>query len=290
MSGGMPYYLEKGDMLRRFEDVVNSTEHPDYAARALRALRNPRRDLSKNFLFQKPAPGPNEKGATPSEPEIDTELETHFNDHWLGTPSAAADAEAAETAPDEPSAAPPSPTGWWWAYRGDADPVLRTTLARGLEVALGVPPDEEFEYPTRRHWPIALFWVCGHRWFEGWVTWLQDKERDTGFVIALLATPGFNGGHPLRQEPAKRDDGEVERVTSLPDDRDGLWLVTHENHRQSWKAPHPPNAGPSGSGLWRTPYLTTVDSGEVVVLDVSEEDDGLKRTRQPFIPVEVVKP
>jgi len=116
------------------------------------------------------------------------------------------------------------------------------------------------------------------------VTWRTDAEQSTGHVVILLTTPGFSGDtEPMRKKPGlkKAKDNlpqeEVRRVTSLPTNQDlhGLWLVTQEEHRREWAAPYPKNAEASASGDWRTPYLTNVDCGPVLVLDMSEEDTGL---------------
>src|SRR5262249_12672096 len=100
----------------------------------------------------------------------------HFAVHWLGYDPATMAPQAAF------DPANPDPTGWWTAWYGDAERVLRKTMTQAIEVALGLdagdPPDT-----ATRCWRMMFTWTCGAPMLQGWVHWWDfslDEVHPTG--------------------------------------------------------------------------------------------------------------
>jgi hypothetical protein len=83
-------------------------------------------------------------------------------------------------------------TGYWVAYQGDVNEIVRSTLTWALEQSLGLAPGDTG--PGRDDpWEIEIFWKCPTPWFEGWVvTRPVDGRADPA------AEPGATEG--LRQQ------------------------------------------------------------------------------------------
>ena len=157
MPGSMPYSLEKGPYLSVIEDYVNGGR--ERALTALTSLRNGDAiDGLEAFDSQ-----PLDAG-----PYSTTQLRDHFKQDWLGYKPDG----LGGWLPPPPFDALNSPTtGFWQAWHGDCEGVLRLTLIRALEVSLGIPHTQAAAANATQHWPIELFWRCPIPWFEGWVTW-----------------------------------------------------------------------------------------------------------------------
>jgi hypothetical protein len=327
---GMPYHLEKGPWLSVLEDYLNG--EPGRAADALVQLREAR--ARGTSLTQLPFLATRALDGDPDYATLDAR-QGHLRRDWFGTdgpatfmealmadlppaladelqargvsaPKDAARADVVTTFANEVLAVggpdvPPWPaTGFWFQYYGDVEGIVRETLVRTIEVALGVDHDEELpaDGPTRAL-PIELFWKCPQRWFEGWVTWRWDERHGTGQVTAVLATPG--SGKPVLENPGMGE-GALEATTTHatpppempwsapPSDparnpqqsAKGMWVITHAEHAQL-----PTRAADvgTGSGDWRVPAFgpTYVGLGPIVCVQPSEADGGVRPFGRSFV-------
>jgi hypothetical protein len=230
----------------------------------------------------------------------------HLAVDWFGKEE---DAQHPGTFVRPPLPTSPTPTGFWKAYEGDVEGIVRETLRRGIEVALGVAHNvavPQAPYEPSRHWPIELFVKCAQGWVEGWVTWRRRGDGPRGGqVTILISTPGDGpnqagpdagqGGSVVRLSPippASRQgrDFEINPVsTVLPstgvERRQGMWVITHRRHEKwgpgnttlpSKKGDWPP---PIGSGITGRP----ADAGgqypaqfqPIVTVSPSEADGGV---------------
>ena len=125
MPGSMPYSLEKGPYLSVIEDYVNGDR--ERALTALTSLRNGDAiDQLEAFDSQ-----PLDAG-----PYSTTQLRDHFKQDWLGYKP---DGQGGWLPPPPFDALTSPTTGFWQAWHGDCEGVLRLTLIRALEVSLGIP-------------------------------------------------------------------------------------------------------------------------------------------------------
>lgn len=319
---GMPYHLEKGPWLSILEDYLNADTYR--MIEALRHFRNSHAESSSlastPFLLTPALDG------DPDYPTL-ADRRRHLQNDWFGStsgarPSFVADtigaADLAEAVASELAAgadmstsggvrdfatrvmddervtldAWPS-TGFWFQYHGDVEGIVRESLIRGIEVALGI--DHDADLPTDlppRILPIELFWKCPQRWFEGWVTWRWDDEHCTGQVTVMFATPG--SGKPVLESPGLGD-GAVEASTSRVDvdesrpagpgpgepgrnarqSTKGMWVISQAEHVQ---LPATPDDRASGQGDWVIPPFgpSYVGVGEVICVQPAESDGGVK--------------
>jgi len=124
----------------------------------------------------------------------------HFAVHWLGYDPT--------TMKPQPAFDPANPntTGWWSEWYGDAEGVLRETMIRAVEVALGLDPGMGPAAATRC-WPMMFTWTCGSPMLQGWVSWCNfdatnnngDESGTGGVVNVIFSTPG--NGQPLWATP-----------------------------------------------------------------------------------------
>ena len=171
---GMPYHLEKGPVLSVLEDVLRGPTAQ--VENILTRLRDPSVPLAEvggldsTTLNAPPYPTTGDRVA-------------HIEKDWFGYVVG-----TQQQAPFNPLTNPT--TGFWENYWGDVAGIVRETLTRAVEVALGL--DHDAEPPGTRHWPIELFWKCPNPWFEGWVTWRHEPSQPaSGQVTVILATPGW---------------------------------------------------------------------------------------------------
>ncbi len=113
-----------------------------------------------------------------------TDNKDHLNQHWFGHND------------------PPGKvrTGWWHGWKGRPEAVMRETLIRTLEVAMGLRHDED-PRNARRQLPVDFYWICGLPRFESYISW-NDRQ-----ATVIILTPGFSA-----------DDLILEVLDSKPDD------------------------------------------------------------------------
>jgi hypothetical protein len=126
------------------------------------------------------------------------------------------------------------PTGHWHGYQGDPEAIMRATLIRAIEVALGI--DHGTDPATRsRFWPIDFYWICQGPFFQGWVTWLAPSRFDaSGRVTVTFTTPAAEG-HPVKEKITRPPAQAGARYRCPPDPDDwkashGMWVVGHEDY------------------------------------------------------------
>src|SRR5918993_5500209 len=141
MSGGMPYYLEKGPVLTLIETYINRP-HPGQH-KVLQVLRDAETNAAAAPASAVPATGwlnvlPDlwKDPAFKKMPGITD----HIVDHWFGLERGAAGWELPDSSLAE--------TGLWIDYRGDVLGIVRRTLRWALEVSLGLMPDETGPGPS----------------------------------------------------------------------------------------------------------------------------------------------
>jgi hypothetical protein len=210
---GMPYHLEKGPLLSVLDDFCNRGDDQ----RLLRALGRLRagdrlRDIG---AFDSPNLY---NPAWPWPYDAEPNLADHFDDHWLGRPG-----------PDH-----------WLFYTGPVEAIMRETLIRAIELAMGVVHEPENFEPTvaTRHWTIDFWWKCPQPWFEGWITWrrincgCEDPDDDhedcsRGHVIVLFATPSDDG--VVLDDPTAEATLVGPNVTHASE---GSWLIAAAKHER----------------------------------------------------------
>jgi hypothetical protein len=106
----------------------------------------------------------------------------HLQRHWFGDPPVVPGSKVGL-----PPIAPTRPTtGWWSDWYGDAHEIVRQTMQRAYQVALGSPSDTQVN--ATRNWPITVLWICGAAFFHGVVLW-DDHGNGDGHVTVAFATP-----------------------------------------------------------------------------------------------------
>lgn len=188
-------------------------------------------------------------------------------------------------------------TGFWYQYFGDVEAIFRESLIRAIEVSLGLEHDEPIPAQPVHQLPIEVFWKCPQRWFEGWVSWRWDREHRTGQVMLMFATPG--SGKPILQHPMLGEDAVLDPTLAsenalespvgpgpgaeaTPHTAKGLWVICHREHA---KLPSTPDDNGTPSGQWSVPPFgpTYVGVGDIVCVQPSERDGGVKPFGRPFI-------
>jgi hypothetical protein len=255
VPGGMPYHYEKGPFLSILEDDLNGTTA--HLVTQLDLLRGG--SLANASFFQQPQIATAWAKVEAAPP---TALADHVFTHWFGStgsfPSYTPQPSGPLTTGQLPPASGPQTTGFWSRYYGDVEGIVRLSLRRAVEVALGV--DTTSNAPVgpgevRRQWPIEVFWVCGLDRFEGYVMWRCDPGTGGGQVNLVfvtpptpdvyyddLVTPGRPGVKLPAIGPANTLTGKASPVSSVftasavdPADVDamqGMWLVSPAKHRR----------------------------------------------------------
>ena len=268
MPGSMPYSLEKGPYLSVIEDYVNGSR--GRALETLAKLRNGDAiDEIDAFDSQ-----PLDAG-----PYSTAQLRDHFKQDWLGYKP---DGNGGWLPPPKFDALTSPTTGFWQAWHGDCEGVLRLTLIRALEISLGVPHGQAAAANATQHWPIELFWRCPIPWFEGWVTWrVKGTPSTDGQVTVLLSTPSH--GHPLKNTPL--------RTNVVPDYAEdppsavgsqGSWVVSQRYHRPRKVVMSLPS--PQGTGTFPTVGLAYNSEGTPVTVSPAEWEGGVLNPPTPWVP------
>ena len=251
---GMPYHLEKGPLLSVLDAFCNTGTDARLVT-ALVALRNGAR-LTDVGAFDSP------NLYHPSFPfpfGNKADLVGHFETHWLGKGSLNASTKGKQT-------------GHWQFYKGPVESIMRETLIRALELALGVPhkPNDKAPVPTR-HWTIDFWWKCPQPWFEGWVTWRNAPTG--GKVTVIFATPSDDG--VVLREPLTEADEVLAPVTSATE---GSWLISSERHRQELQL----TVVPTSVGAVIFPTTWTVDDEKIVTVSPWFGSGGTKDGGWPY--------
>jgi hypothetical protein len=150
----MPYHLEKGPTIRLLEQHLNGSAEEMRAM--LDALRNSENSVDWVVsgipgLWDDPrfAHSPLGSGAA---------VQENLIRNWLGFEQVG----GAWQPGNDPT------TGYWVAYQGDVNEIVRRTLTWALEQSLGLAPDDAGA-GRDDPWEIEVFWKCPTPWFEGWV-------------------------------------------------------------------------------------------------------------------------
>jgi len=265
----MPYHFEKGPVLSVLENFLNGDQAR--AGSVLDGLRAGTALYSLGFL---------DSGAVQN-PGDPVPLKDHVYQDWFGWAKDAAGAWQ----PRAPGANTPT-TGYWTAYSGDVEHIVRCAVTRALEVSLGVPHVEPRHsshpgsvppcVPTR-HWPIDILWKCAQAWFEGWVTWRATAGG--GHVQLVLATPA--SGTPLLSDLRKGlpgyanpvGDGPNGNGSGSPTRTQGMWVVSHPNNVSTKHYVVTDSPSEDWSGWAIMPVIT--GTGDVVTWQLAEADGGV---------------
>jgi hypothetical protein len=252
---GMPYNLEQGPYLGMLEDLINREP-----VRCLESLRDPNKRVT---ALLRDAPSRIEGGRY----RDTAKLADHIDHDWFGLK------------PDSDA----TPTSRYWAYwRGDAEDIVRETIGRAIEVALGLQHDETAPDAPGQRWPISVLTACGIRWFEGWISWRRvGAEPHSGHVLVLLLTPTHGKPaeptllRPTRSFPADPPGAPYAVNPDRANGDRGLWAIgavreeriDPEGTSERWVSP----------GEFPRPHLgpTYQAHGEVVVVAPSEAQGGV---------------
>ena len=222
MSGGMPYYLEKGPVLTLIETYINRSEPGK--RKLLKALRDAENAPDSPQWVLDTLPQLWADHAFTKAPYITR----HIIEHWFGLYE-----QEGLWAPRDP---PTPTTGEWIAYKGDVNAIVRRTLRWALEVSLGLLPGEEG--PGRPDPAlIELFWLCGFNWFEGWVV-QRPAGAGSRVVSVIFVTPPHRGAE-VAKSPIAHVDGTMAGASALavPSREDDYEVVTFP---VATTPPHPP--------------------------------------------------
>jgi hypothetical protein len=254
MGNGMPYHLEKGPVFSVFE--ASKYQTPTSLLSILGKLRE--KTASGDWAHQIWELDPYDDPALNSGPWGNKALrEFHMRTHWFGDeavidPNTGAVTGYTKQKPTDFDPATHRTTGWWHNYFGDVEAIMRETLTRACEIALGL--DHGAVAPTdpstvKRCWPIDFVITCPAAWFEGWLCWRKTgPNRAEGHVTVHIVAPAHLHpndplGRPLNLKhprdggvldsplspPQKGGDKYVERPTTA-DGTYGMWVITHANH------------------------------------------------------------
>jgi hypothetical protein len=251
----MPYNLERGPYLEMLEDLINRDPH-----RCLTSLRDTEKPVTA-LLRDPPVTingGPYANTAS---------LADHIDRDWFGI---------------RPDSEGTSGTSRYWAYwRGDAQGIVRETIVRAIEVALGLDHDEVAPTPDRRRWHISLLTACGIRWFEGWISWRRvGSGSESGHVVVMLLTPTHGKpAEPTLLRPTQSSAESPGPPYAVNPERaegdQGLWAVGAVVERRV--DPEPASAQWVPPGTFPRPHLgpTYIGEGEIVVVAPPEVQGGV---------------
>jgi hypothetical protein len=299
MSGGMPYHLEKG-ALRLLEQHVNCGR--EGMGRILRTLREA--DGTRDWVLGLLPDFEDQRGLLPLRHSTGREFLHHFTEHWLGKVNASQPGGEWSRRDGE------GRIGYWTAYTGDVEQIVRKALVWALELALGLergaPPETRDEAGEPD--PVELFWMCPVNWVEAWVVRrpVGEPERGRGLVTLCFITPAHAGSDiaegPVAHALTAATTAHAHAVPSIEDDYEQLdvpwpfadvmpdrprvkatdrqhatWVVTHREHRPVAAPPAVDDStAPSAFGDWDAPRLNVYEGvGEVVIVSPSMAAGGV---------------
>jgi hypothetical protein len=258
----MPYNLERGPYLAMLEDLIN--RDPWRCLDILRDLDKPVTALLREW----PVPingGPYHNTAA---------LADHIDTDWLGIKPGDGDGN--------------STSHYWYYWRGDAQGIVRETLIRAIEVALGLDHGETARDASQRRWSVSLLTACAIRWFEGWVSWRQvGSAPENGQVVVIILTPTH--GRPA-ETTLLRPTATTPRHPGPPyavnparaEGTQGLWAVGTILERRD--DPEPTSGQWLAPGQFPRPHLgpTYVGEGDVIVVAPPEDQGGVLPEGRPY--------
>jgi hypothetical protein len=272
---GMPYVVEVGAVLSALTDYFKEEKH-------LQDTLNDLRDDTKRLPALLTSVG--------AKPEI----VQHFAKDWLGYQSTAPMTQQANFDPTSPKT-----TGWWTAWYGDAEGILRETMIRAIEVALGIPHDGDPQENTQC-WRMTFTWTCAAPMLQGWVYWWDfdynansgpggngsgngNGHSNDGIVNVIFSTPG--NGHPLFATPYRSGTDDPpdynDNPTSALGDEYGLWVIGED--RMEVRLPDSSNFMGLSHGVIPEPWPDFFHtSGDTVTVSPAEVDGGVKHAGDPF--------
>jgi hypothetical protein len=271
----MPYHLEKGPTLRVIEKTINAD--PERAwQRICRSQGGPLDwllgDDATQATWNDPALHEWAARAKGTEKKAQSPQAAIARD-WFGYRL-----RGGKWAPESPPTKnKPLTTGYWIAYDGDVNAIVRRTLCWALDIALD--PDENGK--PRRAWELELFWKCPSPWFEGWVLGGNDKRRVVSVIFVTPANRGANvaespiATQPTTKNPNKKlkypvpstqadyleitDSLSAQQIAAARNRAYSTWVVTHAKHITTGIEKVTTN--PVGSGIptdyadWKIPQL-----------------------------------
>jgi hypothetical protein len=260
MPDGMPYYIEKGPSLRLMESALNRPKEQREQLR--QRICDESLPLEKWFLDDELW---NTSPARKRSDEKGVKVEEDIARQWFGYTE-----EGGKWVKKPPPPPAQEPTGYWIAYRGEVDRIVRRTLCWALQISLGCDEAglDDAGKPVKGNggrpdpWDIELFWNCPANWFEGWVISRpiappglppNPKPPTRGLVTVIFMTPAHKGSQvaksPLavsakattgaRTVPSSEDDYQVvwppppnpPKQVPARNRRYATWVVTHRQHR-----------------------------------------------------------
>jgi hypothetical protein len=260
----MPYNLEQGPYLSMLESLINNDPQScldslrDDSKSVTALLRDRRANIVGGGDYKNSA-----------------ELADHIDREWLGL---------------RPGGDPSAATSRYWPYwHGDAENIIRETLIRAIEVALGLDHGEPVSTASHQPWYVSLLTACGIRWFEGWVSWRQiGSNAANGHVLVLLLTPSH--GKPAEPTLLRPTDASPANPPGDPYVVDphravgtqGLWAVGALYERRV--DPEPASAQWLAPGKFPRPHLgpTYESEGKVVVVAPPEVQGGVLPGGRPY--------
>jgi hypothetical protein len=272
----MPYQLEKGAIWSVVESAM--AHDPQLLYTFIENLRNPAFDIATGAIARSKSlddPKTNSTAASRGE---------HLNTDWFGMVKDKSGKWAKRPDTDFNKKTRPS-TGYWINYWGDVESIVRETLLRAGEVALGLASGEiHTGGPFKRFWPVSLFLKCPTPWFEGWVTWRswevdpQTHARD-GQVVVHFLIPGHYGSQ-VYLKPLEGRDVAVNPTQCV--DNNGMWLITQTEHERVPDATVTVDPGTSGKIHKPSPGPVIRDHGPLLICSPAEHDGGVRPDGRAF--------
>jgi hypothetical protein len=252
----MPYNLEHGPYLGMLEDLVNRDP-----VRCLLSLRDPQQPVT---AILRDSPVKIDGGLH----ETTAQLADHIDHDWFGI---------------RPDSDGSRGTSRYWSYwRGDAQSIVRETMVRAIEVALGLDHREAAPDVRRRQWHISVLTACGIRWFEGWVSWRRvGPDPEGGHVLVLLLTPTHGKPaeptllRPTHSSPANPPGPPYAVNPQRAEGDQGLWAIGSVLEQRI--DPESASAQWLPAGQFPRPHLGPVyeGKGDVVVVAPAEVQGGV---------------
>ena len=258
--GGMPYHLEKGPIFARLEAKYNGDRALLHQFLEALWLGQPLGDHGVLTSPMYPAPNPSVANAIPAQ------RKTSMLTHWFGDVGGSPQPAFGSSHPVTGKVV--RHTGYWAHYYGDVRAIVKDTLLRAGEVALGYerPNVGDPLPPGTRHWPVEFFWKCGQPRFEGWVTWRAHPAQNVGQVNVIFATPATPD--PVLDQPSKG--GTTPSAVHLTQPQ-GMWVTSHSSHHQHRVVTY----APSPSGAWLVPESTVMYTHGVDPVGTWSPDFGM---------------